>query len=429
MHTNLKKQSGATLVIALITMVLLALLAIYGVGISVMDQRSSANEFRAKEALLASESGIEQAIAHIDLNRKQIASWTWTDCVGTETTPPCNVIASADMSNWKYRTIPGAQTVQPANGSSFDVHLMTPDSGENKHLLFNLVSEGESADGTAKRVAKQGMYFYPLIVKIADSPLISAGNIGFSGNFSVVTNPNGVKGGGSGAPLTAWSNSDITFSGSPATCQIDEFLSTDSTYVTQTDGNGNVLTMCASCTCPSDKAISQNGVEGKDILDVDGNTGENKDTTNFPPDMFEYIFGVKTADYAQVKKQATVIADCSGLNTSSSGLYWVTGNCTPPGDVGSFASPVTVIVEGSSKINSNNYFFGMLFAFSTNPAAMLSLDLNGTPTLYGAIMTNANISLSNGNYKMRFDVNVLKNMALNPAARGLVKLPGSWADY
>lgn len=426
MHKNFKKQSGATLVIALITMVLLALLAIYGVGISVMDQRSSANEFRAKEALSASESGIEQAVAHLDLNRKQIASWTWTDCVGTETTPPCNVIPAADMANWKYRTIPGAQTVQPANGSKFVTHLMTPDSGENKHLLFNLVSEGESADGTAHRVAKQGTYFYPLIVKIADSPLISAGNIGFSGNFSVVTNPNGA---GNGVPLTAWSNSDITITGSPSTCQLQEFLSTDTTYVTQTDGNGNTLTMCAQCTCPSSKALSKNGLEGIDILDVDGNSGANKDTTTFPADMFEYIFGVKTADYSQIKKQAIVLPDCSSLNTASSGLYWVTGNCSPPGDVGSFANPVTVIVEGSSKINSNNYFFGMLFAFSTNPAAMLSLDLNGTPTFYGAIMTNANISLSNGNYKMRFDVNVLKNMSLNPAARGLVKLPGSWADY
>lgn len=425
MNTNFKKQSGATLVIALITMVLLALLAVYGVGISVMDQRSSANEFRAKEALLASESGIEQAIAHLDLNRKQIGSWAWVDCGGTETVPPCSAIPSSDRANWKYRTVPGAQTVQPTNGT-FAVHMMTPDAGDNKHLLFNLVSVGASADGTAQRVAKQGTYFYPLIVRVADSPIISAGDIGFSGNFSVVTNPNG---GGTGVPLTAWSKSDITITGSPSTCQLDEFLSTDSTYVTQTDGNGNSITMCASCTCPTSGALSKNGVEGIDILDIDGNTGANKDTTNFPEDMFEYIFGVKTADYAEIKKEATVIANCDGLNTSSSGLYWVTGDCKPAGDIGSFANPVTVIVEGDSKINSNNYFFGMMFAFSTNPAATLNLDLNGTPTFYGAIMTNAKISLSNGNYKMRFDINVLKNMSLNPSARGLAKIPGSWADY
>lgn len=425
MKTIFKKQSGATLVIALITMALLAILAIYGVGISVMDQRSSANEFRAKEALLAAESGIEQAIGHLDLNRKQIGGWTWTPCASTDTAPPCSVIPSADRANWKFRTVPIAQTVQPANGD-FKVHLLTPQSGDNKHLLFNLVSVGDSDDGTAQRVARQATYFFPLIVKIADSPMISAGDIGFSGNFSVVTNPNG---GGTGVPLTAWSKSDITITGSPSTCQLDEFLSTDSTYVTQTDGNGNTITMCASCTCPSSGALSKNGVEGIDILDIDGNTGANKDTTNFPNDMFEYIFGVKTADYAEVKKEATVISDCSGLNTSSSGLYWVTGDCKPAGDVGSFANPVTVIVEGDSKINSNNYFFGMLFAFSTDPTATLNLDLNGTPTFYGAIMTNAKISLSNGNYKMRFDVNVLKNMSLNPAARGLAKIPGSWADY
>jgi Tfp pilus assembly protein PilX len=73
------KQRGATLVITLITVALLAILAVYGVGMSVMDQRSTANEFRAKEASLAAESGIEQAIAHVNVNRKQIKSWTWTD--------------------------------------------------------------------------------------------------------------------------------------------------------------------------------------------------------------------------------------------------------------------------------------------------------------------------------------------------------------
>lgn len=427
MNMDYKKQSGATLVIALITLVLLALLAVYGVGISVLDQRSSANEFRARESLLAAESGIEQAIAHLDLNRRQISTWTWTPCAASTATLPCNVIDTSDRASWKYREIPSAQTVQPTNTSTFTVYVMTPQSGENKHLLFNMISSGVSADGSAKRVAKQAAYFYPLILRVADSPMISAGAIQFNGNFSVVANPNG---GGPNVPLTAWSGADISVAtGSPTTCQLHEFLSTDSTYVTQTDGNGNSITMCASCTCPTAGALSKNGVEGVDILDIDSNVGANADTTNFPSDMFEYIFGVTTANYAEVKKQATVIADCSGLTTSSSGLYWVTGNCQPAGDVGSFANPVTVIVEGDTRINSNNYFFGMLFAFDTDPTTTLNVDLNGTPTFYGAIMTNARITLPAGNYKMRFDYNVLKNMSLNPAARGLAKIPASWADY
>lgn len=426
MTTLSDKQRGATLVITLITVALLAILAVYGVGMSVMDQRSTANEFRAKEASLAAESGVEQAIAHVNVNRKQIKSWTWTDCDGTETVPPCSIIPAVDRASWKHRTVPTGQVVQPTSGT-YTLHLMTPKSGANKNLLFNLVSEGVSADGTAQNVTKLGAYFFPLIVRDVDAPMLAAGSITFNGNFSVVTNPNGA---GEGVPLTAWSNSNISIaSGSPTTCQLDEFLSTDSTYVTQTDDNGNTLEMCAQCTCPTSGAISKNGVEGVDILDKDGGVGANADTTTFPSDMFEYLFGVKTADYALIKNQATVIANCDGLNTSSSGLYWVTGNCQPPGDVGSFAAPVMVVVEGTSKINANNYFFGILFAFSTDPAATLSMDLNGTPTLYGAVMTNANVTLSNGTYKMRFDANVLKNLALNPAGRGLAKIPGSWADY
>jgi type II secretory pathway pseudopilin PulG len=425
-HNPIPRQRGATLIAALLILALMALLAVYGVGLSVTDQRSSANEFRTKEASLAAESGVEQAIAYVDINRGQIAAGAWTACAGTADTPPCVAVPSADRANWGYRAIPSAQLVQPASGANV-VFLMTPTAGAGKNLLFNLVSEGSSADGSAKKVIRQGVYFYPLIIREPDSPLLAAGDIAFNGNFSIVTNPNGA---GPGIPLTVWSSADTSVdSGSPATCQLSEFLATDSSYETQTDSDGNVLTMCAQCTCPSSSALSTNGVEGIDILDVDGGLGANADASAFPVDVFEYVFGVKTADYAQIKRQATVVSSCAELNTASSGIYWVTGNCSPPGDVGSFANPVMVVVEGSSKINSNNYFFGVLFAFSTNPATSLDLDLNGTPTLYGAILTNAKISISNGNYKMRFDAKVLKNLSSNPASRGLAKVPGSWGDF
>lgn len=421
------KQRGATLVVTLVLVALLSILAIYGVGISVMDQRSSANEYRAEEAGLAADAGIDQAIAYLKANRTAVSGWTWADCTAGDTAMPCGTIPSADRANWKKITVPSGEVMQPYT-SGVVLYLLTPNSGAQEEFLFNIVAEGKSADGASTNVSKQGAYFYPVVIGEVDAPMMAAGAISFNGNFNVVVNPNGA---GTGVPLSAWSGSDISIgSGSPVTCHLDDFLSTSSTYTTQTDASGNELKLCAACTCPAGSAISSGSTgEGIDILDVDGHTGANRDTTTFPSDVFAYLFGVPTADYIQVKQSATVIADCSGLNTASAGLYWVTGNCTIPGNVGSFANPVLLIVEGNISMNANNYVMGVMFAFSTNPAATLSVTLNGGPTLYGGIMTNANISLPVGTFKMRYDANVIGNLKNNLSGRGLAKVPGSWADF
>jgi type II secretory pathway pseudopilin PulG len=423
------KQRGATLVVALVLVALLSLLAIYGVGISVMDQRSSANEFRAKQAGLASDAAIDQAIAYLQANRAAVSGWTWTTCTNTTAAPCGTILPDTDRTNWKYVTVASTstQTVQPYT-SGFTTYFMTPNAGANSGLLFNIVAEGKSEDGTATNVSKQGAFFYPVIIGDIDAPMVAAGSITFNGNYSVVANPNGA---GDGVPLSAWSGSNISVAtGSPASCYTGDYLSTNSTYTTQTDSHGNTLTMCTLCTCPTSDALSTASQEGIDILDVDGNTGSNRDTTNFPSDVFEYMFGVQTADYQQVKQMATIISDCTTLNSSSAGFYWVTGNCTlPSADVGSFANPVLIVAEGGFSMQANTNVFGVLFAFSTNPAASLSLTLNGTATLYGAVMTNANIGLPVGTFKMRYDSNVLSNLKSNLTGRALSKIPGSWADF
>lgn len=422
------KQRGATLVVTLVLVALLSLLAIYGVGISVLDQRSSANEFRAKEAGAAADSAIEQAIAYMQANRASVSGWTWTDC--TSSAAQCSTIPSADRTNWKWAT-PTISAVQPyTNG--FTLVFLSPTNGTSENMLFNIVATGISADGGpvnggASRVIQQGAYFYPVIVGDVNAPMVAAGNISFNGNYSVVVNPNGA---GNGVPLSAWSGSNITIgTGSPATCYVEDYLGSNSTHTTVTDNSGHELIMCPLCTCPMSTDLSKAGVEGRDILDVDSNTGYNRDTTTFPSDVFEYVFGVPTADYQQVKQMATIVSDCSALNAASAGFYWVTGNCTISSDVGSFAYPVLVVVEGNISMNGAYQVFGMLFAFSTNPSASLSVTLNGGPTLYGAIMTNASISLPVGTFKMRYDSNVIGNLKNNLTGRALSKIPGSWADF
>lgn len=310
--------------------------------------------------------------------------------------------------------------------------------------VITIVSEGFSAgasatDTTRSRALLQHTFFFYRLVSSdgAKAPMLAAGNIGTGGNFSVVANPNG---GGTNIPLTAWSNGDVTLTGTAQTCNLDSFLASASSlanYITMTDSSGRTFTHCPSCTCPAAfdlvyGYLSNSSIENYDILDNDGDNGINPDTTDFPADVFQYMFGVPTASYQMIKAQAQVISDCSTLNTASSGLYWYTGSSCSPSDTGSFDQPVLLISEGDVTLNGNTTFFGIIFAFSSNPAAVttpMDVHLTGGPTLVGGVMSNTDIDMGNGSYVQRFDGDALTNLANAASARVLAKVEGSWSDY
>lgn len=434
------RQQGISLVVTLILVVLMSLLALYGAGILVTDTRSAANDYRAREAMAAAESGVDQGFTLLDVNRSRVKSTgldtnndgtvdvSWTTCTSGATAAPCVAIASTDRTNWKYLQVPASLLNTPTQGT-FNVYWMTPTSGQGSGLLYNIVATGTAADATGGAIVKQGAFFYPLIVGSPAAPMMTYGEIGGSGNYNVVTNPNGA---GTGQPISAWSKSTVSLSGSAATCQLGEqsvsgiygtgFLSSDSTYTYQTDSNGNTITMCASCTCPSSDALSTGGTNGIDVVQND---------TSFPSDVFKYAFGVAYTSYNTIKQNATVLSDCSSLNTSSSGLYWITGSCSITNDVGSFANPVMIVVQDNDiSVTGSGYIFGILFAFGSSgySSTATSVHLAGGTTLYGAIMANTKIDMGNGTYRMRFDSNVLSNIANNASGRSLSRIPGSWSD-
>jgi hypothetical protein len=217
-------------------------------------------------------------------------------------------------------------------------------------------------------------------------------------------------------------------------------MDTQTTTIVDSSGVSKTYTvrMCRGCVCPTsevDGAISiPNSTHETDILDVDTNSGKWLDTT-FPADVFQYVFGVPESRYQVIKDLAAsyghLLADCSTLDTNSGNpdaLYWITGDCSLPGDVGSLAYPLILVVEGRTRINSNNYFWGLAFPFSSTHAT-LEVDLNGTPTLYGAMVSNTSISLSNGTYKARYVPEIFKKFEEKEPLSVFAKLPGSWRDY
>lgn len=395
------RQRGVSLIVTLMIVVLLSLLGLYGAGVLVLDTRSAANDFRAREAMAAAESGTEQGLSFLNANRDRIlaggwdtngdgtADTGWTAC-GTEAW--CLPIRSTDRANWQYLAI--GLNSQPDAGS-FDLYVLTPINGKESRLVYNIVAIGNSADGTSTATLKQGTYFYPLLLGSVSTPLAAASNVDLSGNYSIITNSNG---GGSGVPVTAWSDSTFTPGGSFSSCHIGDF-----------DGNA----------CPSSDALSKNGVTGPDLVGND---------PNFPPDLFEYLFGVPVAEYQTIKDEAKIVANCSGLSGASSGLIWVTGDCSPPGNIGTAANPVLLVVQGDTTINAGNHLYGLLYMFDPLGGTP-KLIANGNAHLHGAVFAHEDVDLQlNGGFILEYDSEVLENIQNSPSARALARIPGAWSD-
>lgn len=410
-HPN--RQRGVSLIVTLMIVILLSLLALYGAGVLVLDTRSAANDFRAREAAAAAESGTEQGLSLLNANRARISATglhgsddltvapvsTWTTC--TDTADPCLPIRADDRTNWQFLTISNLSS-QPSAGS-FTLHLLTPvpdadpEVKNGSRLVYNVVAIGKSADNTSIASLKQGAYFYPLLLGNVNTPLAAASNIPLSGNYSIITSPNG---GGPGVPVTAWSGNPITPGGSFASCHIGDF-----------EGGA----------CPSSDALSKNGLTGPDLIGSD---------PNFPPDLFQFLFGVPASDYQKIKDQATVVADCSGLSASSSGLIWVTGDCSPPGNIGTAANPVLLVVQGDTTLNGTIHIYGLLYMFPPPPSTLVpKLKANGNAHLHGAVFAQGGVDLQlTGGFVLEYDKDVLGNLKNSPSGRGLARVAGGWSD-
>lgn len=406
-------QQGVSLIVTLLIAVLLVLLVIYGAGILVQDTRSAANDFRAREAFTSAESGVEQGYSLMTANKKFIKAIgldlnndgsisggnevAWAACAAS--TAQCQPIRSDDRTNWQYLTINSALTNTPTAGT-FTLFLLTPSTGDSSRLVYNIVAIGKSADSSSTSVVKQGVYFFPLLFGEIGAPVAAAGNIPLGGNFSIVTNSNG---GAEGQALSVWTKatSTINSTGSTDRCHVGELLSGGS--------------------CPSSSKVE---AEKPGLCDDDLCRD-----ANFPTDLFKFLFGVPKEQFQKIKDKATVLTSCSSLSTASSGLIWVTGNCNPPGDVGTTEDPVTLIVEGDVTFNASDDIYGFLFLFKYPASGTPKLTANGNASVHGAIFANDNVDLQlTGGFVLQYDSTVLGNLKKGASGRSLGRIAGSWSD-
>lgn len=326
--------------------------------------------------------------------------------------------------------------------------------GDTAQYAVLALARGVSEDGTAQSSVRMMIAPFDVLPGNAIPPLMAAANISINGTLDVVVNPDGA-GPGTGIPISAWADGDLVMSGNASFCYPDEYFNESgkdilSLPVCDADlGNqpcrSSVSTangfcempVCNDCDCPTSgdsaltKSTASNYLEGIDVVDADGNSGPTPDSTNFPADVFNHIFGVPHENYALIKDTIVPEPDCSNIGPGSSGLHWIEGDCSLSGVAGSPDGPLVIVTEGDFQMQGGGTYFGLVFAFS-DPANGIpggTVNLRGGPEFYGSVVSDHQINISNGNFDLIFSQCMLDRIRNDDLFRRLGPIPGSWADH
>jgi Tfp pilus assembly protein PilX len=327
-------------------------------------------------------------------------------------------------------------------------------------FFITIASEGSLENENTTSMLKQSFASFRLLGRQPDAPLIAAGTTTALGSAELVPNPNA---GGFGVPISIWAKANADVAGSDfSTCHLGEWLNnvgSGSAPTAEEVVNG----VCESCSCSglrrgfgflSGKYVDPSGgatrIEGIDILDVesgstpDVNVDGAKDSTYFPSDLFEYVFGIPdtpavvapspnpkpSGAVKYLTENATQITDCATLGTASSGLFWYTGTstCNIDGDTGTVTEPVVLVSDAQVKLSGGPRFFGIIYVRDDYLApGSAFLDSAGGGQVYGAVILEGSSSISGGP-QIIFNKVALQNIFNSPKFMRYGTVPGSWSD-
>ena len=449
---NRSQRGVSTLVVAIVLLIAATFITFFAAKVGMQEQRMAGNDARQKEAFATAEALMDRGKTFLEANAADFGAWPWTVCGDADM--PCGDGSTAVFDNtWSWVSVralttvdgtgdSGAATLGTLNGEAY---FMTATCASAEPVV--LVGEGRSDDDTGYAVVRQAQKRV-FTVQPGPIPPLTAPAVGLSGSFHLVGNPNhamtkdellqintancGNFNSGSGQLLSIWTeqsfNTLVNGTGSWNICQA-QFFKTNSDAPLSSYSDCFLGTTTSGCGCQSGEDPTLSVCGSQAFSDTPTNLtacGIADNDPNFPDDLFAWLFGAAPADVKATADQ--VLPNCSTLTTASTGLIWVTGNCDPPGDVGSRFDPVVLVVDGELTFGANSQVWGLAVA-NESP----KVKLNGGFTIHGAMVVVDEVNppttfQANGTYNAIYDPCVFAAIFNNDTFVEYAPVEGSWND-
>lgn len=455
-HPN--QRGVSTLLVAIVLLIAATFLTFFAAKVGMQEQRMAGNDARHKAAMATAEALMDRAKTFLEANASNFGGWGWAAC--SSSAMPCgNGTDAVFDGTWSWVRVrdlttsdgtgdSGTATLGTLNGEAYFLTRNPTAAGGSTEPVV-LVGAGLSDDGTGSAVVRQAQKRV-FTVQPGPIPPLTAPSVGVLGSFSLVGNPNHAMtkdellqinpancdnfNSGSGQMLSIWTerpfNTLVSGVASWDICQAQFFKTSSEAPLTSFSGCflGTTTSGCG-CQSAEDPVLSVCGSHPFG-LSTDPNKltacGIKDNDPHFPDDLFVWLFGAAPAD---VKARADqVLPNCSTLSAASTGLIWVTGDCRPPGDVGSRSAPVVLVADGAVEFGANRQVWGLAVA-NESPA----VTLNGGLTIHGAMVVVDDVSPSttfhaSGTYNAIYDPCVFAAIFNGATFVEYAPVEGSWSD-
>lgn len=361
-------QGAATLIIAVVFIMLSTLIIIFAARNGLMHSKISANTARNSQAYEAAEAGLEYGINYLDQNSATIIA------------SPTNGFINFTNAN--------TTNVALSNGSKFSIVYTNPTV--NDYTMIQITSTGQSDDNSSTRSVSQVVKRSSIIANTGTHALTSKSNINITGNGSI---------------------SNLTSSQTVASGGTVAFGGNGSTYTSggqQSDAGGiladvtqNVGALSSATT--NDFFASYFGTTSTSAVRSQANYSY---SSNSSANYSSTLNGIQGA---------MIWIDANNGSTAS-----LSGNTV----IGSASNPVLLIVNGSFSISGNVTVYGMVFVLGDSGLTTLT----GNNNIIGTIVSTETMNIS-GNTFVSYDQSVLDNLKNSASMTTWAKVSGSWKDY
>ena len=356
-----------TTTVALLMLLVVSVLVFYVNKGIWLEQRTSINQYQAKQAFNAAEAGLEYVLSVLNATTGSPIRSTYLTASSAQ--PGKFSIGTATVTGTPGADLAFSVVISLVSGDSApaDRFVLTATGGSD------CTTAGTINTCSGRAVVSPIVELTPVLLSPPDDATSVYGATQINGNAARLRNAEGV-----GYPLRT--GSTLSFSGGAGSSVLVSSLTAGSC-------TGSNKAMCNGFTSLASSSA-----------------------------FFSSFFGATPGD---VQAMTTAVTSGAGFSSATSGLVWYTGDLNLNSDLGTTTNPILLVVNGNLTFNGNRDIVGFVYVTG-------NLTISGASSIQGAVAAAGNTTVQ-GNVDIAKDTTVLNQ--LKASASSFNKVPGTWRDW